>query len=95
MGLTYSKHSLKKVETILDELGYNLRYERGSFKAGYCIVENKNIVVVNKFFDTESRMNCLMEILEQVEKDEKILSEASQKMLNLILREKAEATAVH
>lgn len=73
----YTKHSLKKIEQILEETGYTIRYERGNFNSGYAIVENKNIAVVNKFFDTEARINCLLEIISTIEVDEKQLSEKS------------------
>jgi hypothetical protein len=73
----YTRHSLKKIEQILEETGYSIRYERGNFHSGYCIVENKNIAVVNKFFDTEARITCLIEILNKIEIDEKRLSDKS------------------
>ena len=73
----YTKHSLKKIEQILEETGYTIRYERGNFNSGYAIVENKKIAVVNKFFDTEARISCLLEIISTIEVDEKQLSEKS------------------
>jgi hypothetical protein len=73
----YTKHSLKKIEQILEETGYSIRYERGNFHSGYCIVENNKIAVVNKFFDTEARINSLLEIISTIEVDEKLLSEKS------------------
>jgi len=73
----YTKYSLKKIEQILEETGYSIRYERGNFHSGYCIVENKRIAVVNKFFDTEARINSLVEIISTIEVDEKMLTEKS------------------
>lgn len=73
----YTKHSLKKIEQILEEIGYSIRYERGNFNSGYAIVENKKIAVVNKFFDTEARINCLLEIISTIEVDKEQLSEKS------------------
>jgi hypothetical protein len=63
----YTKTTLQKMETIFDELDYKVRYEKGSFKSGYCLVENRNIAVVNKFFDVEGRINVLLEILADFE----------------------------
>ena len=73
----YTKHSLKKIETILEEFGYTIRYERGNFQSGYCIVEDRKIAVVNKFFDTEARINCFLEIIGSIEIDLSVLSEKS------------------
>ncbi len=71
----YTKHSLKKVETILEEIGYTIRYERGNFQSGYCIVENRNMAVVNKFYDTEARINCLLEILSGIDVDKSLMTD--------------------
>lgn len=82
--LSYTKHSLKKLETLLTELAYTVRYERGNFNSGYCIVENKKVIVINKFFDTEARINCLLDILGNISIDTEILSPPSRKVLKQI-----------
>lgn len=64
----------------MNELEYTVRYEKGNFNSGYCIVENKKIAVINKFFDVEGRMNCLMDILQNLEIEEEKLSEPSIKL---------------
>lgn len=82
----YNKYTLKKLEVILEELLYTVRYEKGNFQAGYCIVDSKKIVIVNKFFETEGRINCLLEILQSVEVDIATLSDASSKFYKQINR---------
>jgi len=71
----YTTYTLKKVENILEELEYTIRYAKGNFKAGYCIVEAKNVIVINKFFDTEARINSLLDVLANVKVDESKLTE--------------------
>ena len=61
-------------------------YEKGNFQSGYCIVEQRRVVVVNKFFETEGRINTLLEILGQIEPDESALSESSQKFFKKLSR---------
>ena len=73
----YTSHSLKKLETLLGELEYTVRYEKGNFNSGYCIVENRKVAVINKFYDTEGRINCLLDILSQMEVPADQLSEPS------------------
>lgn len=82
--LKYTRHSLKKLEALMSELEYTVRYEKGNFNSGYCIVENKKIAVINKFFDVEGRMNCLLDILQNLEYEADQLSDASQKLLKKI-----------
>jgi hypothetical protein len=77
----YTNHSLKKLETMFEELDYTVRYEKGNFQSGYCIVENQKVAVINRFFDTEGRINCLLDILGSIEIDEGKLSEKSAQLL--------------
>ena len=65
----YTKTTLQKLEIVFEELGYKVRYEKGSFQSGYCVVENKKIAVINRFFDTEARINTLLEILGTIENE--------------------------
>lgn len=60
-----TKHSLKKLETLAKELGYTVRYEKGNFQSGYCLVESRQVAIINRFFDTEGRINVLLDILSQ------------------------------
>jgi len=71
----YTTYTLKKIENIFEELEYTIRYAKGNFKAGYCIVETKNVIVINKFFDTEARINSLLDVMANVEVKEEKLSE--------------------
>lgn len=75
----YTRHSLKKLETIFKELNYVIRYEKGSFTSGYCMVEDRKIAVINKFFDIDGRINVLLEILGTIEVNKEVLTEASLK----------------
>lgn len=79
--MRYTQTTLKKLEAVFDELDYTVRYEKGNFQSGYCIVENRRVAVVNRFFDTEARINCLLEILSNLDFDPAALSEASQELI--------------
>jgi hypothetical protein len=76
--IKYTKHNLTRLEELFKELRITIRYEKGNFQSGYCIVFGKNIVIVNKFFDTEARINTLLEILDSEKIDASGLSEESQ-----------------
>lgn len=81
MLMRYTQTTLKKLEELFGELDYVIRYEKGNFQSGYCIVENRNIAVINKFFDTEARINCLLEILSSLEFDAESLSDKSRDLI--------------
>jgi hypothetical protein len=71
----YTRQSLNKVEEIFKEMSFKILYEKGNFQSGYCIVDNKDIIVINKFFDIEGRINVLVEIIEKLNIQEAGLSE--------------------
>lgn len=71
---------LEKIENIIEKSGFKVRYEKGNFKGGYCVLENEYIVVVNKFFPLEGKINTLIEALEALPISTEILSTDEQKL---------------
>lgn len=72
--MKYTQNTLDKIERILDEMEYVVRYERGNFQSGYCILEAKKVVVLNKFLQMEGRINTLIDIIPQLKIDPELLS---------------------
>lgn len=65
--MKYTQTTLDKLETIIEDSGYVLRYERGTFQSGYCILEERKVVVLNKFLQVEGRINTLIDLIPQLE----------------------------
>ncbi|MEY2835358.1 MAG: hypothetical protein RLZZ557_1020 [Bacteroidota bacterium] len=63
MKLRFTPSTLEKIEKVINEAGYILRYERGTFQSGFCILESKKVVVLNKFLQTEGRINTLIDLM--------------------------------
>lgn len=61
--LPVTSHSLEKLETLLRDLGYRVRYERGNFKTGACILQHDKVVVVNRFYTLEAKIQALIELV--------------------------------
>ena len=80
----YNPATLLKLEQLFREGDYVIRYEKGNFKAGFCVLRDKRVVVINKYFDTESRINSLLDILAEVDLDSSKLSEKSVDLLRQI-----------
>jgi len=72
MEIKYTKQFQKKLENIFPNIGYKLRYEKGNFKSGYCILKNEKVVIINKYFTTEGKINTLVEILNSIKKNNKL-----------------------
>lgn len=63
----YTKHFLNKLEDLYSETEYHLRYEKGNFKSGYCLLNSKKIAIVNKYYSLDGKINCLIEMLKEIE----------------------------
>jgi hypothetical protein len=84
--MKYTRANLKKLEELCSHLGYKVRYEQGHFQSGYCRVESRKILVVNKFFDVEGRVNCLIDLIPELPTDEKALEEGQLKFYKQVIR---------
>jgi hypothetical protein len=77
MELKYTRSFLTRLEDIFSESDYVLRYEKGNFKAGYCLIKDMKVAIVNKYFPLEGRINCLYDILRNIRIDTDRLGEKS------------------
>jgi hypothetical protein len=78
--MKYTQNTLDRAEKILEEAGYVVRYERGTFQSGYCILEQRKVVVLNKFLQTEGRINTLLDIIPQLNIQPELLMGDTRKM---------------
>ena len=83
--MKYTQTTLDKLEAVVEETGYVLRYERGNFQSGYCILESKKVVVLNKFLQIEGRINTMLDLIPQLEINQDLLSEESKKLYSDII----------
>jgi hypothetical protein len=67
--MKFTQTTLDKIEAVLDEAEYVLRYERGNFQSGYCILEQRKVVVLNKFLQLEGRISTLVDLVPQLQVD--------------------------
>lgn len=82
MAVRYTKQFLGKLEDIFAESDYILRYEKGNFKSGYCVLKDTKIAIVNKYYTVEGKISCLIDILKLVPVDQSSLTEKNQKLLS-------------
>lgn len=88
--MKYNQHTLDKIERIAEESGYVIRYERGTFQSGYCILQAKKVIVINKFFQAEGRINTLIDLMPQLDINFDALTHESQKMYDEVMTVAAE-----
>ena len=83
--MKYTQTTLDKLEAIVEEAGYVLRYERGTFQSGYCILEERKVVVLNKFLQLEGRINTMLDLIPQLDIKTELLTDESKKLYTDIL----------
>jgi hypothetical protein len=83
--MKYTQTTLDKIERILDEAGYIVRYERGTFQSGYCILEQRKVVVLNRFLPMEGRINTLIDIIPQLKITPEALTPEARKVYDDVM----------
>ncbi len=78
--IKYTNQFLTKLEDLIAESDYVMRYEKGNFKSGYCLLKDQKIMIINKFFTTEGKINTLLDILKSIELDTTKFTEKSLKL---------------
>jgi hypothetical protein len=89
--IKYTNHFLLKLEDMIAESDYTLRYEKGNFKSGYCVLKDQKIMIVNKFYTTEGKINALLDILRTITLDTSRLSEKNLKLHQELFQQSAAA----
>ncbi len=80
MTIKYSNHFLRKLEELLGETEYILRYEKGNFKSGWCVLNDTRVIVVNKYFPTDGKINCLLDIIKTLPIETEEFSDKNKKL---------------
>jgi hypothetical protein len=84
--MKFTQSHLDKLQDILSQSGYAVRYERGTFQSGWCLLEQKQIVVLNKFLDVEGRTNTLLDLIPQLKIHFDKLTHESQKLYEEVMK---------
>lgn len=83
--MKYTQNTLNKIEKVITEVGYIVRYERGTFNSGYCILEQKKVIVLNKFLQLEGRINTVIDLIPQLGLDPEMLTPESRKVYDDVM----------
>lgn len=67
----------KEYQQLLDELkevalqkGIKVRFEKGDFNGGYCILKSEKVIVINKMAQTQRKLIILVEALKEIGVDD-------------------------
>ena len=85
MSIKYTPAILKKFEELYAEIGFRIRFEKGNFQSGYCIIQDKKMAIINKFLTLEGRINALIDILPSIEFDIERLSTEGRQFYEMVM----------
>jgi hypothetical protein len=60
------KQLLAELEDIVQRLGYKLRYEKGDFEGGYCLLKESRLFVINTKNEIERRIAIISKNLKEI-----------------------------
>jgi len=86
--LTLTTHTLEKLELLLKTGGYKVRYEKGNFKTGACLLQSSKMIVVNRFSNLESKILAIVELARDLDIDYNLLDEKQVAFLQQIKQTK-------
>ncbi|GAB2691887.1 hypothetical protein GCM10027037_14020 [Mucilaginibacter koreensis] len=82
--LPLTNHTLEKLETLLKCAGYKVRYEKGNFKTGACVLQNSKVIVVNKFSNLENKIQAIISLLQTLQVDIHLLDDKQLALLHQV-----------
>jgi len=88
--INYKNSTLKHLEKMVKTLGFAIRYEKGNFQSGYCILESKSMIIINKFYDTQARIETILNIVDDLGPDLSLLTHKDQEKLRTYLKQNAD-----
>jgi len=65
---------LQDLKALADELGAKVRFERGDFKGGYCILKESKVIIINKLANHQKKVMILSAALKELGVDKVYIS---------------------
>ena len=65
---------LQDLKSLADQMGAKVRFERGDFKGGYCLVKDSKVIVINKSSNLQRKVMILAAALNELGIDDVYLT---------------------
>lgn len=63
MPIKLTTTTYNRLEKLIQIGGYKIRLEKGTFNSGQCILEQKKLIIINRFLDVEGKIRAIVEML--------------------------------
>jgi hypothetical protein len=85
LNVKYTTAFQHRLEDLFAESDYVLRYEKGNFKAGFCVLKDTKVAIINKYYPLEGKINCLLDILREIPIRTERLSEKNRQLYESVI----------
>jgi len=65
---------LNDLKSLATQMGAKVRFERGDFKGGYCLLKESKVIVINKLSNLQKKVTVLAAALNELGIDEMYLT---------------------
>ncbi|HED05922.1 MAG TPA: hypothetical protein ENI61_04475 [Ignavibacteria bacterium] len=73
---------IKDLKAIALQLGAEVRFEKGDFKGGYCILKENKVIVINKMANLQRKVMILSVALKELGIDQIYLTPKMREIIN-------------
>lgn len=73
---------IKDLKSIALQLGAEVRFEKGDFKGGYCILKENKVIVINKMANLQRKVMILSVALKELGIDQIYLTPKMREIIN-------------
>ncbi len=60
------QHLIDELKEVALKKGIKVRFEKGDFNGGYCILKAEKVIVINKLAQTQRKLMILIEALKEI-----------------------------
>ncbi len=73
---------MEELKAIANQLGATVRFEKGDFKGGYCLLHDNKVIVINKLANLQRKIMILSAALKELEVDKIYLTPKIREIIN-------------
>lgn len=78
---------VEELRKIADEMGAKVRFEKGDFKGGYCLLKESKVIVINKNASIQRKVTVLATALKELGIDQVYLSPKQREFIESMFEE--------
>ncbi len=82
------EEALQDLKSLASELGATVRFEKGDFKGGYCLIKDSKVIVINKLANLQKKVMILSAALKDLGVDQIYLSPKLREIIDEMSEEK-------